>query len=135
MPYIDLGPSPSKNTWGCALISKFPILSSSHHLLPSPAGELAPAIFATLDVYGTEVDVVVSHNGQEEDPLDRELQSRKLGELMAARWPNPAIFLGYVITLPHAERPAPYKFLVEDGRMFDIDVRESFVLNPLHDVA
>lgn len=94
MPYVDLGPSPSKNTWGCALISKFPILSSSHHLLPSPAGELAPAIYATLDVYGTEVDVVVSHNGQEEDPLDRELQSLKLGELMASRWPNPAIFLG-----------------------------------------
>jgi len=94
MPYVDLGPSPHKNTWGTALISKFPILSSSHHLLPSPNGELAPAIFATLDVYGTEVDVVVSHNGQEEDPLDRELQSRKLGELMSARWPNPAIFLG-----------------------------------------
>lgn len=94
MPYVDLGPSPHKNTWGTALISKFPILSSAHHLLPSPNGELAPAIFATLDVYGTEVDVVVSHNGQEEDPLDRELQSRKLGELMSVRWPNPAIFLG-----------------------------------------
>ncbi|GAA5915772.1 Cwh43p [Sporobolomyces salmoneus] len=121
MPYVDLGPSPHKNTWGSALISKFPILRSSHHLLPSPVGELAPAIFATLEVYGTEVDVVVSHNGQEEDPLDRELQSKKLGELMAARWPNPAIFLGYVVTFPHAERPAPYKLLVEDGRMFDID--------------
>ncbi|GAA5953754.1 hypothetical protein JCM3765_006958 [Sporobolomyces pararoseus] len=121
MPYVDIGPSPSKNTWGCALISKFPILSSSHHLLPSPSGELAPAIYATLDVYGTEVDVVVAHNGQEEDPIDRELQSTKLGELMAARFPNPAIFLGYVVTLPHAERPAPYKLLVENGRMFDID--------------
>ncbi|GAA6017802.1 hypothetical protein JCM11491_004624 [Sporobolomyces phaffii] len=125
MPYVDIGPSPSKNTWGCALISKFPILSSSHHLLPSPSGELAPAIFATLDVYGTEVDVVVSHNGQEEDPVDRELQSTRLGELMSARWPNPAIFLGYVVTLPHAERPAPYKLLVEDGRMFDIDPSDS----------
>ncbi|GAA5959623.1 hypothetical protein JCM21900_002958 [Sporobolomyces salmonicolor] len=121
MPYVDLGPSPHKNTWGCALISKFPILRSSHHLLPSPNGELAPAIYATLDVYGTEVDVVVSHNGQEEDPLDRELQSRELARLMSESWPRPVVFLGYVVTEQHADRPAPYKLLVEDGRMFDVD--------------
>ncbi|GAA5887107.1 hypothetical protein JCM5296_001596 [Sporobolomyces johnsonii] len=121
MPYVDLGPSPHKNTWGCALLSKFPIVRSSHHLLPSPHGELAPAIYATLDVYGTEVDVVVSHNGQEEDPLDRELQSRELARLMSQSWPRPVVFLGYVVTEPHAERPAPYKLLVEDGRMFDVD--------------
>lgn len=114
MPYIDLGPGPQKNTWGAsrilagarrlrltssvrsgaALISKFPILRSSHHLLPSPNGELAPAIYATLDVYGTEVDVVVAHNGQEEDPLDRELQSKELGRLMRESWPKPTVFLG-----------------------------------------
>lgn len=28
------------------------------------------AIHATLDVFGTMVDVIVSHNGQEEDPLE-----------------------------------------------------------------
>lgn len=43
---------------------KFPIISTKHHQLPSPRGELAPAIEAVLDVYGTEVLVVVSHNGQ-----------------------------------------------------------------------
>ncbi|GAA6038296.1 hypothetical protein JCM8097_003930 [Rhodosporidiobolus ruineniae] len=120
MPYIDLGPSPSKNTWGACLISKFPILRSSHHLLPSPHGELAPAIFATLDVYGTEVDVVVAHNGQEEDPLDRELQSKDLGRLMSEGWPRPTLFLGYLVTHPHQERPAPYKYIFEDGKMLDI---------------
>ncbi|GAA5867656.1 hypothetical protein JCM3774_001547, partial [Rhodotorula dairenensis] len=93
MPYTDLGPGPHKNTWGCVLISKYPILRSSHHLLPSPHGELAPAIHATLDIYGVEVDVVVAHNGQEEDPLDRELQSRELSRMMAGRWPTPTIFL------------------------------------------
>ncbi|GAA5996073.1 Cwh43p [Rhodotorula paludigena] len=120
MPYVDLGPGPQKNTWGAALISKFPILRSSHHLLPSPHGELAPAIYATLDVYGTEVDVVVAHNGQEEDPLDRELQSRELARMLAQSWPRPAIFLGYLVTKPHAPKPAPYRFLVEDGKMLDI---------------
>ena len=43
---------------------QFPILKSTHHLLPSPHGELAPAIHAVLDVFGTPVNVVVVHNGQ-----------------------------------------------------------------------
>lgn len=43
---------------------QFPIINTTHHLLPSPHGELAPAIEAILDVYGTEVLVLVAHNGQ-----------------------------------------------------------------------
>ena len=62
--HTDIGPGPSKHTWGAALLSKFPILWSKHHLLPSPDGELAPAIEAVLDVYGAKVTVVVAHNGQ-----------------------------------------------------------------------
>jgi hypothetical protein len=114
----------------CAVVSidcrsdtrpQFPIKNSTHHLLPSPHGELAPAIAATLDVYGQEVDVIVVHNGQEEDALDRQLQSQELARVMRARFPTPTIFLGYVVTTPHAERPAPYKYLVEDGLMLDIE--------------
>ncbi|KZT56946.1 hypothetical protein CALCODRAFT_297578 [Calocera cornea HHB12733] len=119
--YLDSGPGPQKHTWGAALLSKYPILNSTHHLLPSPQGELAPAITATLDVYGTNVHVVVSHDGQEEDVLDRQLQATELGRLMAEWYPEPTIFLGYVVTKPKADRPAPYKYLVEDGRMNDID--------------
>ena len=61
--YVDYGPGPNKHTWGAALLSKFPIINSTHHLLPSPVGELAPAIHATLDIYGQMIDVIVSHNG------------------------------------------------------------------------
>ncbi|KAJ1307349.1 hypothetical protein OPQ81_001454 [Rhizoctonia solani] len=118
---LDLGPGPNSHTWGAVLLSKFPILNSTHHLLPSPNGELAPAISAVIDAWGTKVHIVVSHNGQEEDPLDRELQSRKLAEIMNVTFPEPTIFLGYVVTKPHADRPAPYFFLTEDGRMHDID--------------
>ncbi|OCB84929.1 hypothetical protein A7U60_g8151 [Sanghuangporus baumii] len=57
----------------------------------------------------------------EEDPLDRELQSTELARIMNSTYPAPAIFLGYVVTKPHASRPAPYRILVEDGRMHDID--------------
>ncbi|KAG6839895.1 hypothetical protein C0991_010677 [Blastosporella zonata] len=119
--YVDIGPGPNSHTWGATLLSKFPIINSTHHLLPSPHGELAPAIEAVLDIFGTEVTVVVAHNGQEEDPLDRELQSTELARIMAASHPRPVVFLGYVVTKPRADRPAPYKILVEDGKVFDID--------------
>ena len=47
---------------------QFPIINSTHHLLPSPDGELAPAIEAYLDMFGTPVKVIVAHNGQGEIP-------------------------------------------------------------------
>jgi len=118
---VDISPGPNQHTWGCVLLSKFPIINSTHHLLPSPDGELAPAIEAVLDVYGTEITVVVAHNGQEEDPLDRELQSTELARIMAASYPKPVIFLGYVVTKPHAKRSNPYEIMVTDCRVHDID--------------
>jgi hypothetical protein len=97
--YVDYGPGPNKHTWGAALLSKFPIVNSTHHLLPSPAGELAPAIHATLDMYGERVDVFVFHSGQEEDPEDRRLQATYLSKLMGSS-PRPSILLSYLVTEP-----------------------------------
>lgn len=97
--YADFGPGPNKHTWGSALLSKFPIVNSTHHLLPSPVGELAPAIHATLDMYGELVDVVVFHSGQEEDPEDRRLQTEYLSNLMGES-PRPLILLSYLVTKP-----------------------------------
>ncbi|GFF50075.1 protein cwh43 [Aspergillus udagawae] len=97
--YTDFGPGPNKHTWGAALLSKFPIVNSTHHLLPSPVGELAPAIHATLDMYGELVDVVVFHSGQEEDPEDRRLQSQYLAKLMGES-PRPTVLLSYLVTKP-----------------------------------
>ncbi|KAJ2836578.1 Protein cwh43 [Coemansia sp. 'formosensis'] len=119
--YVDYGPSPRKHTWGCAMISKFPIVNSTHHLLPSPVGELACAIHATLDVHGRAVDVIISHNGQEENPLDRRLQTTELARIMRESQ-NPFIFTGYVVTKPHAEN---YKILYDQGRIHDIDPTDS----------
>ena len=97
--YVDYGPGPNKHTWGAALLSKFPILNSTHHLLPSPVGELAPAIHATLDAYGEHVDVIVFHSGQEEDPEDRRLQSEYLAKLMKDS-PRPLILMSYLVIKP-----------------------------------
>ncbi|KAJ2777551.1 Protein cwh43 [Coemansia javaensis] len=119
--YVDYGPSPRKHTWGCAMISKFPIVRSTHHLLPSPFGELACAIHATLNAHGREVDVIISHNGQEENPLDRKLQTTELARIMRES-PNPFVFAGYVVTKPHAPN---YKILYEGGNIHDVDPTDS----------
>jgi len=117
--YVDVGPGPDKHTWGCALLSKFPILNSTHHLLPSPVGELAPAIHATLDAYGQMVDVFVFHSGQEEDPEDRRLQSEYLANLMGTVTTRPVILLSYLVTKPKQGNYNNY--VSERSGMKDID--------------
>lgn len=116
--YVDYGPGPNKHTWGAALLSKFPIVNSTHHLLPSPVGELAPAIEATLDVYGELVDVFVFHSGQEEDPEDRRLQTEYLSNLMGSS-NRPSILLSYLVTKPLEGNYNTY--VSEKSGMHDID--------------
>ena len=73
----------------------------------------------------------------EETPLDRELQAKELARIMSSVYPEPVIFLGYVVTKPHAPRrkllsangyiisnvepAAPYDIMVTDGQVHDID--------------
>ena len=61
----------------------------------------------------------------EETPLDRELQATELARIMAESYPNPVIFLGYVVTHPLAPRPAPYEIMATDGRVHDIDEEDN----------
>ena len=119
--YVDAGPGPNKHTWGAALLSKFPILNSTHHLLPSPIGELAPAIHATIDAYGECVDIVVFHSGQEEDPEDRRLQSEYLAKLMKDS-PRPLILLSYLVVEPQKGNYNTY--VGEKSGMEDIDASD-----------
>ena len=46
--YAIYGPRPNEHTWGCRLLTKYPVVNYTSHLLPSPVGELACAIHATL---------------------------------------------------------------------------------------
>ncbi|GHJ86982.1 hypothetical protein NliqN6_3384 [Naganishia liquefaciens] len=122
---VDLGPGPNKHTWGAALLSRYPILESYHLLLPSPHGELAPAIHAKLLIANQTINVIVSHNGQEEDALDRQLQSEALAEIMRAADPEPFVFLGYVVTSVGAPRPAPYEIIMSGARMWDVEIEDT----------
>lgn len=121
--YSDFGPGPNKHTWGCALLSRFPIINSTHHLLPSPVGELAPAIHATIEAYGELVDVFVFHSGQEEDPEDRRLQSLYLADLMKSS-PRPSILLSYLVTKPGEGNYNTY--VGERSGMRDIDPSDNW---------
>ncbi|KYQ89515.1 putative transmembrane protein [Tieghemostelium lacteum] len=96
--YSDFGPAPSENTWGCALLTIYPIVRSKHVILPSPEGELACLIDAVLKIDNTDVNVIVTHFGNTEDYLDRKLQSQGAADIVASNGNMPTIFLSYITT-------------------------------------
>ena len=64
-------------------------------------------------------------HGAEETPVDRELQSKELARIMAESYPQPVIFLGYVVTKPHAKRQRYRSRWVEPMIVSEVEIWEA----------
>jgi len=113
--YSDYGPSTAQNTWGCALLSAFPIEDAKHINLPSPEGELACMIDANLRVSSDSVvRVIVTHFGNTEDKLDLQLQTQYLANMIQSdQETQSTILIGYLTTEPFSDER--YAQLIQSG--------------------
>jgi endonuclease/exonuclease/phosphatase family metal-dependent hydrolase len=112
--YSDYGPATRLSTWGCAVLSRYPILRADQIILPSPDGELACLVDVTIDINGHPIDFLVTHFGVWEDPLDRKLQSEALAELVkTTKQGVPTVFMGYITAPPYTHEN--YKKVLSTG--------------------
>jgi len=122
--YSDYGSSTMNDTWGCALLSVYPILRADRYNQPSPDGEIACLIDASLDVGNEEVvDVIVTHFGNTEHNRDRDLQARAVVERIEAKkkiGQDKVVWLGYLTDRPGGPN---YKKFIKSG-LVDVSPKE-----------
>eukprot|EP01126_Amoeba_proteus_P029655 TRINITY_DN2928_c0_g2_i14.p1 TRINITY_DN2928_c0_g2~~TRINITY_DN2928_c0_g2_i14.p1 ORF type:complete len:431 (-),score=77.53 TRINITY_DN2928_c0_g2_i14:118-1410(-) len=112
--YSSYGPSTMNDTWGCALLSAFPIVRVENVNLPSPEGEVACLIDATLDIGGKLLDVISVHFGNTQHFWDRRQQATEIMQRVRRKKAEnkPTLWLGYLTGHPGS---ANYNRLLDAG--------------------
>lgn len=119
LPYSLYGPSTRRSSFGINLLSRFPVVEAEEFTLPSPQGEVAPAIDALLDIRGRRTRVMAAHFGNTEDTLDLVLQSKEMAD-RARRYGDsgfPVLFLFYITS--RMDGGVPYETLTHAGGLLD----------------
>jgi hypothetical protein len=125
-PYYHYGIKTRMCTWGCALLSLYPIVNNAATVLPSPKGTKSCLIDVVLNVSGYEVSVLISHFSTEEFPEDLDMQSSELAKIAAAKT-MPTIVLCYITSAPTSDKRKPphmkqnYEKLIKVGGLKDPD--------------
>ncbi len=94
--YVFEGPSPKDSTFGNAILSLYPFISTEAIILPS-RGEYAVLLVAKVIVNGTVINVLSAHFGGYED--DRQAQAEKTAEIIKSL-NGPIILLGDFNSVP-----------------------------------
>jgi len=124
-PHSDFGPTTLDSTFGCAMISRWPIKKTHRIVLPSPMGELSCLIHAWVQVLpepAPPVHIYVGHWGNTQHVQDVVLQSDTLGQL-TSKYPGPSVFVGYLVT--KAGYKNYYRMVQSDGPEEDELLRRS----------
>lgn len=123
--YLDYGPGTNTHTWGCALLSAYPFKRVDRVVLPSPDGENACLIDATIDMNGEDVDVIMAHFGNTEHVRDRHLQTedsyKRLKERVDAG--KRVVWLGYFTSAPYSPN---YNRIMSTGVLDSTNERDRY---------
>ncbi len=114
-PNVDLEPSAPgapRRQYGTAILSRFPIVSVRHTLLPSAADEQRGLLEAVLDVGGTAVRFMTTHL----DVVSADVRLRQAGTVAAAvaRSAEPVVLTGDLNATPDAPEVTTLTALLAD---------------------